>query len=57
MLLKQEVIEEINDMLDSLSPAWCDKTLNKLTLVELLDLRLAIEGAIKYAKQSIIDEE
>ena len=47
MLLKQEAVEEINDLLDSLSPAWCSKVLNKLSLIELLDLRNAIETKLK----------
>jgi len=49
-LFKQEIIEEINDILDSLSPQWCNKALTKLSLVELLDLRNAIEDKIKDIK-------
>ncbi len=52
---KQEVVDEIGDILDSLSPDEAIQILNKLTQFELIKLKHAIEEAIIDAKVKATD--
>lgn len=53
MLLKTDLIEELNDILDSLSPKRASEIFKKLTALDLLDLKQAIELKIKNVKSTV----
>lgn len=52
MMLKQELIDEVNDLLDSLSPVEAKRILGKLTAMDLIRLRRSIEQAIADARSA-----
>lgn len=49
-LNKRELIEEINDTLDTLSPARAQEMLSKLTIIELVWLKQAIDAKLKETR-------
>ncbi len=46
---KSELIEELSDILDSLSPKEAYAIFSKLSITDLLKLKMAIEDAINTA--------
>lgn len=48
---KDEDIEELNDILDSLSSARARQIFHKLTVLDLIDLKHAVEDAVRAAEK------
>jgi hypothetical protein len=55
--VKQDCIDDINELLDSWSPVTARRILTKLSTADLLELQVAIEISIADAQQRSSTEE